>query len=328
MATITRADEATPAASAPPPGARKRRRRSLRRSRLPYLLLIPALVLELAVHIVPMIVGVWMSLIELTQFHIRDWSTAPWAGLGNYKATLDFNAAAGRQLLHSFWITCLYTMLSVGISWVLGVTAAVFMQRPFKGRSVLRALFLTPYALPVYASIITWAFLFQRDTGLVNHVLVDQLGIVDKAPFWLLGPNSFWALLIVSVWKSWPFAFLCLMAGLQQVPPDLYEAAAIDGAGFWRRLRSVTLPMLRPVNQVLFLVLFLWTFNDFNTPFVLFGGSAPKEADLISIHIYKSSFITWNFGEGSAMSVALLVFLLVITAIYLLVTNRRRTVDA
>jgi multiple sugar transport system permease protein len=114
------------------------------------------------------------------------------------------------------------------------------------------------------------------------------------------------------------------MAGLQNVPGELYEAAAIDGAGFWRRLRSVTLPLLRPVNQVLVLVLFLWTFNDFNTPYVLFGGAAPREADLISIHIYQNSFVTWNFGLGSAMSVALLLFLLVVTALYLIVTNRRR----
>jgi len=84
------------------------------------------------------------------------------------------------------------------------------------------------------------------------------------------------------------------------------------------------LPMLSPVNQVLILVLFLWTFNDFNTPYVLFGGSAPSAADLISVHIYQSSFITWDFGIGSAMSVALLLFLLVVTVAYLLVTNRRR----
>jgi multiple sugar transport system permease protein len=86
----------------------------------------------------------------------------------------------------------------------------------------------------------------------------------------------------------------------------------------------VTLPSLRPVNQVLLLVLFLWTFNDFNTPYVLFGGSAPQEADLISIHIYNSSFSTWDFGMGSAMSVVLLLFLLLVTAVYLMITNRRR----
>ncbi len=82
--------------------------------------------------------------------------------------------------------------------------------------------------------------------------------------------------------------------------------------------------MLRPVNQVLILVLFLWTFNDFNTPYVLFGKAAPRAADLISVHIYQSSFITWNFGLGSAMSVLLLLFLLVVTAVYLVVTSRRR----
>ncbi|MFY1693328.1 carbohydrate ABC transporter permease [Plantactinospora sp. WMMB782] len=300
-------------------------RRPVRRTYLPYLLLVPAALLELGIHVVPMLVGVWMSLLELTQFHIRDWSTAPFAGLDNYRVTFDFGSATGKDLLHSFWVTALYTTLSVGFSWMLGLAAAVFLQRPFRGRALLRTLFLTPYALPVYTAVITWTFMFQRDTGLVNHAL-DQLGLVDGAdpPFWLIGGNSFVALLIVSVWKSWPFAFLCLMAGLQNVPPELYEASAIDGANFWRRLRDVTLPMLRPVNQVLLLVLFLWTFNDFNTPYVLFGGSAPRQADLISIHIYQSSFVTWNFGLGSAMSVALLLFLLVVTAVYLLVTNRRR----
>jgi multiple sugar transport system permease protein len=166
--------------------------------------------------------------------------------------------------------------------------------------------------------------MFQRDNGLVNHVLHDQLHVVGDRPFWLIGANSFWALLIVSVWKSWPFAFLCLMAGMQNIPKELYEAAAVDGAGVWQQIRRITLPSLRPVNQVLVLVLFLWTFNDFNTPFVLFGRSAPDPADLISIHIYQSSFVTWNFGSGSAMSVLLLLFLLVVTAVYLVITTPRR----
>jgi multiple sugar transport system permease protein len=303
----------------------RNRARGRRRSLLPYLLLVPAAVLELAVHVIPMLVGVWMSLLELTQFHIRNWSTAPFVGLSNYRVTLNVHSVAGRDLVHSFGVTVGYTILSVGLSWVLGTAAAVFLQRPFRGRALLRTLFLTPYALPVYAAVITWSFLFQRDTGLVNHVLVDQLGLTDHRPFWLIGGNSFVALLVVSVWRSWPFAFLCLMAGLQNIPEELYEAAVIDGAGFWRRLQYVTLPMLRPVNRVLVLVLFLWTFNDFNTPYLLFGGSAPKPADLISIHIYRSSFITWNFGTGSAMSVVLLLFLLVVTGLYLLATGRRRS---
>jgi multiple sugar transport system permease protein len=99
----------------------------------------------------------------------------------------------------------------------------------------------------------------------------------------------------------------------------------MDGAGVWQQIRKITMPSLRPVNQVIVLVLFLWTFNDFNTPFVMFGQNPPRQSDLISIHIYQSSFINWNFGSGSAMSVLLLLFLLVVTAVYLLVTSRGRS---
>ena len=325
MATTVSAPGRAPAGARPgAPRGQDRLAGPARRSWLPYALLLPAIVLELAVHVVPMVVGVWMSLREVTQFHIRDWSGAPFIGLDNYRITLDPGSTAGRELMHSFAVTLTYTVLSVLLSWAFGLAAAVVLQRPFRGRGVLRTLFLTPYALPVYAAVITWTFMFQRDTGLINHVLVDNLGLTDERPFWLIGDNAFVAVLVVSVWRMWPFAFLCLMAGLQNVPDDLYEAAYLDGAGFWRRLTSVTLPMLRPVNHVLVLVLFLWTFNDFNTPYVLFGGSAPRAADLISVHIYQSSFITWDFGAGAAMSVALLLFLLLVTVTYLLVINRGR----
>ncbi len=308
---------AVKAAGARPPGSPWVKRRRLA---LPYLLLLPALLLELLVHVIPMLVGIGMSLLKLTQYYIRNWSAAPVAGLDNYKFVLDINGAAGKSLLHSFGITVEFTILSVGLCWLFGTSAAVLMQRNFRGRGLLRTLFLVPYALPMYAAVITWSFMFQRDTGLVNSLLGTN-------SFWLIGDNSFWSLVIVSVWRNWPFAFLIVMAGLQNIPADLYEAASIDGAGWWRQFRAITQPMLRPVNQVLLLVLFLWTFNDFNTPYVLFGKSAPAEASLISIHIYQSSFVTWNFGLGSAMSVLLLLFLLLVSAVYLGFTSRRRNAN-
>jgi multiple sugar transport system permease protein len=286
-------------------------------------MLLPALVMELLVHLIPMVVGVWMSFKGLTQFYIRNWSAAPWKGFGNYRVVLDLNGPIGSDLVHSLWVTTMFTVLAVGLSWLFGTVAAVLLQRPFRGRAVIRTLFLTPYALPAYAAVITWSFLLQRDTGLLNHFLVDDLHLMHNRPFWLIGGNSFPALVAVAVWRNWPFALLVLTAGLQTIPEDLYEAAAIDGASFLRQVRTITLPMLGAVNKVLILVLVLWNFNDFNTPYVLFGESAPRPADLISVHIYQSSFITWNFGLGSAMSVLLLLFLLLITAIYLLVTSRR-----
>ena len=303
--------------------ARQQPPRRPRRQLLPYLLLVPALVLELLIHIIPMLVGVGISFLKLTQFYVRNWTSAPFAGFDNYKLSLDFHQAAGQALLHSFLVTLTFTLLVLVASWALGVVAAVLTQRAFRGRGLVRTIFLIPYALPGFAAVIMWSFMLQRDTGMVNHVIVDQLHLTSTRPFWLIGTNSFISLVAVAIWRSWPFAFLCLTAGMQSIPGELYEAAALDGAGMFAQIRAVTMPMLRPVNRVLLIVLFLWTFNDFTTPYVLFGKSAPREANLISMHIYQNSFVTWNFGTGSAMSVLLLLFLLLVTGLYLLIANRR-----
>jgi multiple sugar transport system permease protein len=202
------------------------------------------------------------------------------------------------------------------------MAAAVALQPPFRGRGIIRTFFLVPYALPAYAGILTWNFMLQRDTGAVNHV-ISQLHLGDGRAFWLIGGNALVSLITVATWKLWTFAFLTLMAGLQSIPGDLYEAASVDGAGNLRQWRNITLPSLRPVNLVLVLVLFLWTFSDFNTPYVLFGTAQPPAGDLITFHIYNASFLTWNFGSGAAMSVLLLIFLMIVTGVYLLVTGRR-----
>ncbi|WP_066582738.1 carbohydrate ABC transporter permease [Cellulomonas timonensis] len=301
------------------PPARPRRRSGWW---LPYALLAPAILFELVIHVIPMITGVWMSTRQLTKFFISNWTAAPAVGLRNFQVALDFDSAVGKALLQSFLVTCAFTLLVVVVSWTFGMAAAVVLQRSFRGRSGLRTMFLVPYALPVYAGVLTWNFMLQRDTGAVNHILVDNLGLLDDRPFWLIGSNAFWSVVVVAIWRMWPFAFLMLMAGLQSVPQDVYEASAVDGAHAWRQWRSITLPMLRPVNVVLVLVMFLWVFNDFNTPYVLFGTGQPASGDLISFHIYNATFLTWNFGLGAAMSVLLLLFLLLVTGIYLLIVNR------
>lgn len=296
---------------------------------LPYALILPAVLFELLIHFVPMIVGVWMSFVKLNQFFIANWAAAPFAGLSNYRISLDFNQAQGAALLSSFAITCAFTILVVGISWGFGMMAAVALQRDFFGRGVLRTLFLVPYAVPMYAGIIAWKFMFQQQTGAINDILhsLRLIGADDK-PFWLIGPNAFVAIVIVAIWRTWPFAFLMIMAGLQTVPEELYEASALDGAKPFRQWRSITLPALGPVNRVLVLVMFLWTFNDFNTPFILFGANnQPPSGDLISFHIYSTSFVNLNFGVGSAMSVLLLIFLMIVSGAYLLFVNRKSRRD-
>lgn len=303
--------------SAPAPAAPPTRRRRSKRQLLPYVLLLPAVLLELLIHIIPMFVGVAISFFELTQMYVRNWRQAPFAGGDNYALALSFDQPSGQALLRSFGVTLAFTFLVLLFSWLIGMTAAVLTQKPFRGRALVRTLFLIPFALPIFTSVITWSFMAQRDTGVINHVLVDQLGLLGDRPFWLIGSNSFVTLVAVTVWRTWPFAFLCITAGMQSIPEELYEAAALDGAGVWDRIKAVTLPLLAPVNRVLVLVMFLWTFNDFTTPYTLFGKSAPAEANLISMHIYQNSFVSWNFGTGSAMSVLLLLFLLLVTGGYL-----------
>ncbi|GAA3517302.1 carbohydrate ABC transporter permease [Actinocatenispora rupis] len=298
-------------------------RRVARSRALPYLLLAPAILFELLVHVIPMLTGIGISFLKLNQFYLRHWLDAPFAGLDNYRYAVDFHGSIGVSLLKSFGVTIAFTIVVVALSWFLGMFGATLLQRSFRGRAVLRTLFLVPYALPVYAAVIIWKFMLSRDNGMVNHLLA-QLHLSDGNTFWLLGNNAFVSIVVVAVWRLWPFALLTLMAGMQSLPGDIYEAAAVDGAGMWQQFRKLTMPMLRGVNQVLILVLFLWTFNDFNVPYTLFSESVPPSADLISIHVYQSSFLTWNFGLGSAMSVLLLLFLMVVTGLYLLVTSRRR----
>jgi multiple sugar transport system permease protein len=293
---------------------------------LPYVLIAPAVVFELLIHFTPMVTGIWISFLQLTDYFIANWSQAPFIGFGNYEIALSLTNAQGAALLSSFGISCGFTLIVVALSWGFGMSAAVALQRTFRGRALFRTLFLIPYAIPMYAGIIAWKFMFQQQTGVVNQIIVFlHLATPGSQPFWLIGPNSFGALCVVAIWRTWPFAFLMLMAGLQTINEDLYEASALDGAKPFRQWRAITLPELGGVNKVLVLVLFLWTFNDFTDPAILFGESQPPAGDLISFHIYNNAFTIQNFGFGAAMSTLLLIFLLIVSIGYLLFVNRRST---
>ncbi|MEG9246726.1 sugar ABC transporter permease [Arthrobacter sp. Soc17.1.1.1] len=308
-----------PPASGGEPGAPQRpapavRRR--RRSPFAYILIAPAVIMELLIHIIPMVLGVWIAFLGLSQLNIRNWLRAPFVGFDNFVAGLDPNGPIGGEFLASFGRTLVFTVVVLAIVWVLGIMAAVLLHSSFRGNGFLRTFFLIPYALPSYVATIAWAFMFSQRDGAINKILVDDLGILDERPFWLLGGNAFWVTVIVTAWQMWPFAFLMLLAALQNIPKDVYEAAAIDGASLWKQFLLITLPMIRPANGVLLLVMSLWIFNQFNVPFVLFGAAPPESAKLISPLIYQHSFSNWNFGLGGAMSVLLLILLFIASVIY------------
>jgi multiple sugar transport system permease protein len=292
-------------------------RRWMGTKQLPYWLILPALLFELLIHIIPLLAGIGISFLGLSQFFIRNWTAAPVTGFKNYSLSLNFGEPIGHGLLHSFAITAGFTALVIGFAWSMGLFAALLVNSEFRGRNWFRTLFLVPYALPVYVAVIAWSFMLDRDNGSLNTLLVDNLHVVGGRPFWLIGTNAFWSIVMTTVWRLWPFAFLMTLAGLQNIPGEVYEAAELDGAGRLRQLRYITLPLLRPVTGVLVIIMFLWTFNEFNTPYVLFGQAPPSSADLLSLHIYVNSFVDLNFGLGSAMSVLLLLFLMIVSLVYL-----------
>ncbi|MFV0426713.1 MAG: carbohydrate ABC transporter permease [Beutenbergiaceae bacterium] len=316
-------------ATKPRPPAQRRpslsRGHRLRRAVFPYLLILPAAIAELTIHIGPMLLGIWTSFVQLNQIFIRNWLQAPFVGLSNYINGLNPNGAIGSEFFATLGRTIVYTALVVSISWLLGTAAAYFLSTDFRGRAFLRTFFLFPYAIPVFVGVIAWAFMFNQRDGMVNSLLVDTLGILDERPFWLVGSGAFIVIVVVSIWGMWPFAYLLQMAAFQSVPGDVVEAATLDGASRIRILMSVTLPIVRAANVVMLLLMTLAAFNQFNVPFVLFGQSSPESAQLISPLIYQFSFGTWNFGLGAAVSTLLLLFLLVITVIYIRIVMPKGT---
>ncbi len=301
--------------SGPDPAKTPAARRS-RRHVQPYLAILPAAIAITLVQVGPMLVGVVIGFFRLTQFTIGDWIHAPFAGLQNFALAVNAGEPIGRGLWISLGLTSVYTVLVVAISWVMGIAGAVFLSDQFRGRGVLRGLFLLPYAIPAYVGVMIWTFMFQP-SGAVNTLLGSDLHLVAANTFWLAGSKAFLAIVVTAVWRTWPFSFLMLLAGLQGVAPELYEAARVDGATRWKEFRHITLPAIRSVSQLLVLITGLWTFNDFTTPFVMFNTAPPAAANLISLQIYVNSFVDLNFGLGSAMSVVMIAVLVVAAFLYI-----------
>ena len=297
------------------------------RDLLPYLLVLPLLVCELVVHVVPTLLGVLLSLRHVDQFNLGSWTRAPYTGTANYRTALDPGSAIGSALLSSLGITIAFTLIVVVLSWALGMFGAVLLSLPFRGRGFVRAFLLIPFALPAYVTSVGWRFLLAHDNGAVNHLLVDNLHLLGTRPFWLIGDHAFWATVMVSVWRLWPFACLMLSASLAAVPRELYEVAALNGANAWGQFRLVTLPTIRRANVLVLLVMTLWTFNEFAVPWVLFGGTPPQSATLLSTLVYREAFGTFDIGVAAATNVMVTVLLLLVGLAWVRRTIAIREID-
>ena len=270
-------------------------------SRLAWWLVLPAITTILLVALFPLGWTVWESL------HLHDlrmpWLGRPFVGLDQYGEALQdprFWSALGH--------TAFFAAVSVSLELVLGLALALAMNRAYRGRGLVRAAILIPWAIPTVVAGLVWRFMFEGQTGIVNAVLVD-LGVLEQPLVWFIQASTAWVPIILSdVWKTTPFVALLLLAGLQNIDASLYEAARIDGASPWRQFRHVTLPLLKPAILVALIFRTLDAFRVFDLIYALTGGGPGTSTEPISLYTFNALLQMLRFGYGSALSV--IVFLI------------------
>ena len=269
------------------------------------LMAMPAAAILAGVAVIPVLAAIWLSLHRsILVFHERRF-----IGLSNFRflfADPRFGSALGT--------TAYFTAAAVGVELLLGLPVALLLQR---GKGLLRAAVLLPWAIPTAVSARMWAWLFNADYGLLHRVL--------PAVDWLGSPRTaLHAAILVDVWKTTPFVALILLAGLQSIPEDVYEAARVDGAGRARIFASLTLPLLRPSILLALLFRSLDAFRVFDAIYVLTEGGPANATETLSIYAYKSLMRSGDFGYGSALSVATFLCVLIIGLAFVRVLGRER----
>lgn len=278
------------------------------------MLAVPGLVVLVVFYAWPALVSIYISLTKLNVFYLANWLSAPFVGLGNFISLFNPKTPFGHDFLGSLEAAGIFTGCAIGLGVPLGLLAAVALNRRIRGRAVFRVLFILPYAIPIYVSALIWRFMLVQKTGLVDHIASVVGG---SGTYWLIGPNAIWAIVMANVWASWPFFYLFALASMQGVPNEIYEAAAMDGAGGMATFARITLPLIKRPMLIAVILSFIFHFNNFTTPFVMFGTTPPSSADTLPLSIYLYGFNLENFGVATAMSVLSMIVLMVPVLFYL-----------
>jgi len=280
-----------------------------REARLAWGLILPAAGVVILMALFPLAWTAWESL------HLHDlrmpWRGTPFIGVGHF-VEIAGDTRFWAAMLH----TAVFTVGSVAPELVLGMALALVLNRTFRGRSVVRALVIVPWALPTVVAALLWRFMFDGDAGIANVVLV-QGGVLDRPLAWFADATAAWVpVILADVWKTTPFVALLLLAGLQSIDPALYEAARIDGAGPWRRFVHVTLPGLAPTILVALIFRTLDAFRVFDLVYVLTAGGPGTATEPVALYTFAALLQNLRFGYGSALSVVVFAVSLGLAAAY------------
>lgn len=289
-----------------------------REKRTGWLLLAPALLVLLLVYAYPIARSFWLSL--FTQ-NLGTELEPVFNGLGNYG-----RMAGDGRFWQSIWNTSVFTISSLILELILGMAIALVLNQAFRGRSLVRTIAILPWALPTALIGTTWAWIFNAEFGVWNDILM-RLHIIPEGQGinWLGDPTlAMMSVIAADVWKTTPFISILLLAGLQSISPDLYEAHAIDGATPWQSFRKITLPLLMPQILIAALFRFAQAFGIFDLIAVMTGGGPAGATETVSIYVYATIMRYLYFGYGAALVVITFLVLVLVVALASLLLSKVR----
>lgn len=290
-----------------------------REQRTGWLLLLPALLVLLLVYAYPILRSFWLSL--YTQ-NLGTELQPVFTGLDNYGRMFQDG-----RFWQSILNTTVFTVSSLIFELILGMCIALVLNQAFRGRSAVRTIAIIPWALPTALIATTWAWIFNAEFGVWNDILM-RLGIIGEGQGinWLGNPTlAMMAVIAADVWKTTPFISILLLAGLQSISGDLYEAHAIDGATAWQSFRQITLPLLMPQILIAALFRFAQAFGIFDLIAVMTGGGPAGATETVSIYVYATIMRYLDFGYGAALVVITFLVLILAVALAIFLLSRTRT---
>jgi multiple sugar transport system permease protein len=287
---------------------------------LPYGLLLPILAFEILFVIYPILRGGTMA------FQSNHFGVTRWAGLDNFDQMLN-----DPTFWESVLVTLKFTFSMVVVWLVLGLSVALLMNWSFKGRGLMRALLMLPWAIPDLPIIVTFSIMLDPNFGIINR-FASWIPGVHHQIFWLSDANlAFIAIVGMVGWKGFPFYALILLSSLQAIPDDLYEAARVDGSGMLRTFWSITLPALMPTLSLLAVLAFIFSFQQFSLIYLTTGGGPGNDTSTLAVTIYNEAFEFFNYNYATALAVVALILALSATLVYVIFERtviRDRYLDA
>ena len=276
----------------------------------PYLYSAPAVILIIGVMLVPLAIGISYAFRDI---QLLNPFSGGFIGLEHFR-DLSKDAAFYGALKNTLW----WTGASVVLQFIFGLILALLLDKPFYGRAIVQALVFLPWAVPSFLAGLNWSWLFNPVIGPIPHWLY-ALGLMSEPNNILSDPHyAMWGPIIANVWWGIPFFAITLLAALQAIPRDLYEAASIDGAGWFERFRSITLPFLAPTIAITVLLRTVWVSNFADLIVVMTGGGPADRTQIVASYIFTQAFRRLDFGYASAIALVLLVLLLAYSMLIIL----------